>query len=192
MIYAAGTVAFAAKPQNSANFPFEAELIAKFIANARFAADISVMDRIDHKIITLLAEDCRRSLADIGAGVNLSPSAVNERIRRLTASGAIRRFTVEADPEALGLPVTAFIWVALAPDSDEAAFRSFAQTRPEISECHHVTGPWSYLLKIHSPSLAGIEAFLSTLKERRFLARSETMIALSSPVDPGFGPRGDL
>lgn len=84
------------------------------------------MDEIDRKIIGLLSSDARRSLADIGGSVGLSPSSVNERIRRLTASGAIRRFTVELDPSALERETLAFVWVALREDADEGAFRSFA------------------------------------------------------------------
>jgi len=144
------------------------------------------MDKIDLKITTLLAEDARRSLADMGEAVGLSPSAVNERIRRLTASGAIRRFTVDADPVALGLGVTAFILVALDYEAGEEAFRAFAAAHPSVAECHHVTGGWSYLLKVRLADLAALEAFLAELKARRFLARSETMIALSTAVERGF------
>ncbi|KRA52030.1 MULTISPECIES: Lrp/AsnC family transcriptional regulator [Pseudomonadota] len=144
------------------------------------------MDNIDRKIIGLLAQDARRSLSDIGSAVEMSASAVNERIRRLTASGAIRRTTVDADPQTLDLPILAFVWIALAPGTDEAAFRNYAAAQPSIAECHHVTGPWSYLMKIHTGSLAGIEAFLADMKGHGFLARSETIIALSSVVDGPF------
>jgi Lrp/AsnC family leucine-responsive transcriptional regulator len=144
------------------------------------------LDNIDRKIISLLAQDARRSLSDIGSAVELSASAVNERIRRLTTSGAIRRTTVDADPQALDLPILAFVWIALASGADETAFRSYAAAQPSIAECHHVTGPWSYLIKIHIGSLAGIEAFLADMKEQGFLARSETIIALSSIVDGPF------
>lgn len=144
------------------------------------------MDKIDLKITTLLAEDARRSLADMGEAVGLSPSAVNERIRRLTASGAIRRFTVDADPAALGLGVTAFVLIGLDYEAGEEAFRAFAAAHPSVAECHHVTGGWSYLLKVRLADLAALEAFLAELKVRRFLARSETMIALSTAVERGF------
>lgn len=141
------------------------------------------MDYVDRKIIGLLSEDARRSLADIGERVELSPSAVNERIRRLAASGAIRRFTVEADPESLGYPVLAFVFVVLAPETDEEEFRRFCASHPAVLECHHVTGGWSYLVKVRLPAITDIEEFLSLLKSRRYLARSETMIALSSAVE---------
>ncbi|MGI3164156.1 Lrp/AsnC family transcriptional regulator [Pseudooceanicola sp. 200-1SW] len=147
------------------------------------------MDDIDRKILSLLAADARRALSDIGAEVGLSPSAVNERIRRMTARGVIRRFTVEVDPAAMGLPVPVFLWVALREDADEGAFRAFASAHPAIAECHHVTGAWSYLLKLHLPDLAAIEPLLEQIKAQRFLARSETILALSSPVPAPMLPR---
>lgn len=147
------------------------------------------MDKIDRKIIDLLADDARRALTDIGERVGLSASATNERIRRLTASGAIRRFTVDADPSALGVPVLAFVCVALAADADEAAFRAFAGRHPAIEEAHHVTGGWSYMVKVRVASLPDLEAFLADLKARKFLARSETIIALSSAAEASFTPK---
>ena len=153
--------------------------------NAEYNA---VMDEIDRKIIELLAEDARRALADIGAVVGLSPSSVNERIRRLVASGAIRRFTVDADPAALGLPVLAYVFVGLNYEAGEAAFKAFVSAAPEVVECHHMTGGWSYLIKLRVDSLHGIESFLEQLKEQRFLARSETMISLSTVCERGFVP----
>lgn len=144
------------------------------------------MDEIDRKIVDLLSSDAKRSLADIGGSVGLSPSSVNERIRRLAASGTIRRFTVELDPSALEMDTLAFVWVALREDSDEASFRSFAAKNAAILECHHVTGGWSYLVKLRVRTMPEVEGFLAQLKAERFLGRSETVIVLSSPVADTF------
>lgn len=149
------------------------------------------MDDIDRKIIKLLSEDARRSLSDIGNAVGLAPSSVNERIKRLGASGILKRFTVETDPAAMGLPVLAFIWVALREDADEDLFRSFVSESPHVLECHHVTGAWSYLIKTRFAQPADIEPFLAALKAHRFLGRSETILALSSPVLGVFVADGD-
>ncbi len=147
------------------------------------------MDDIDRKIVAMLAEDARRSIADIGAAVGLSTSAANERVRRLAAGGAIRSFTVDVDPETFGADILAFVFVALGADADEAAFREFAASQQLVIECHHVTGGWSYLLKIRVGSLLELEGFLSLLKDGKFIARSETIIALSSVVPGTFTPR---
>lgn len=147
------------------------------------------MDEIDLKIIDLLAADARRALADIGQAVGLSPSSVNERIRRLQASGAIRKFTVDAGPEALGLGTLVFLWVALREDADEQAFRSYAAAHRQIFECHHVTGSWSYLVKLRVGQVSEIEPLLAELKTLKFLGRSETVIVLSSAVAGDFVPK---
>jgi Lrp/AsnC family leucine-responsive transcriptional regulator len=149
------------------------------------------MDDIDRIILSALARNARSSLAEIGTAAGLSPSAVNERIRRLVEAGTIVRFTVEAAPAPLGLPLVAFVSVELAPGADEAAFRAFAAASEAVEECHHVTGRWSYLLKVRTASLDGVEAFLLALKERRLVARSETALALSSPVAGTYVPRGE-
>ncbi len=147
------------------------------------------MDTIDRTILSLLAADARRGLAEIGAHVGLSTSAVNERVRRLVAGGAIRRFTVDADPAALGHGVLAFVSVGLADGADEEQFRHAMALDASVEECHHVTGRWSYLVKVRSGSLAGVEAFLARLKADSFIGRSETVIALSSAVDAAHVPK---
>lgn len=147
------------------------------------------MDEIDRKIIELLAADAKRSLADIGGHVGLSPSSVNERIRRLSASGAIRRFTLDVDPSAIKLETLVFVWIALREDADETAFRRHVEVHPLILECHHVTGAWSYLIKLRVETPPQIEGFLADLKALRFLGHSETVIALSSPVPGSFVPK---
>lgn len=146
------------------------------------------MDDIDRTIISLLSQDARRALSDIGAHVGLSPSAVNERLRRLVASGAIQRFTVAVEAQALDLPILAFVWIALSERANEAAFRAHAAADPQIEECHHVTGDWSYLVKMRTGSLADLETFLAGLKQQGFLGRSQTVLALSSPVPGAFVP----
>jgi len=148
------------------------------------------MDETDRKIAALLSLDARQSLVQIGTQVGLSTSAVNDRVRRLSERGVIRRMGADIDPEAVGLPVAAFVWVALAEGIDEGAFRVAMTEAPEVTACHHVTGPWSYLVQVRVPSLAGIEEFLSTLKAGGWIARSETMISLSVVVEPPFRFRG--
>jgi Lrp/AsnC family leucine-responsive transcriptional regulator len=144
------------------------------------------MDKIDRKIIGLLASDSRRSLADIGGAVGLAPSSVNERIRRLADAGAIRRFTVEVDPAAIGLPITAFVWIEVRADED--GFRRAVAAHPDIAECHHVTGAWSYLIKVRVESVSGIEGFLAELKSQGGIGRTETFLALSTIKDAVIPP----
>lgn len=147
-----------------------------------------MMNSIDETILRLLAADARRALADIGADVGLSPSAVNERIRRLVARGVIRRFTVEVDPDALNRSILAFVWATLAETGDEAKLHAQAGQDPRVIECHHVTGEWRYLLKVRVESLAALEDFMTELKAAGQVGRSHAVVAMSSPVADAYVP----
>ena len=59
-------------------------------------------DQVDLDILQALQEDGRISNAEISRRLNLAPSAVLERMRRLERSGVIERFEVRLSPRKLG------------------------------------------------------------------------------------------
>ena len=69
------------------------------------------MEELDRQIVQLLVKDGRMSYTDLGKATGLSTSAVHQRVRRLEQRGVIRGYAAVVDPEAVGLPMTAFISV---------------------------------------------------------------------------------
>lgn len=139
------------------------------------------MDAIDRKILARVQDDSSLTYAEIGAAVGLSASSVNDRLKRLRAEGALRRLTAEVDPAAFELNLLAFILVVVADGAAEADFRARMQAAPEVLECHHVTGEFSYLLKLRLRDTAQLERFLmDRLKAVKGVSRTQTLIALSS------------
>ncbi|WP_267642188.1 AsnC family transcriptional regulator [Haloarchaeobius amylolyticus] len=65
------------------------------------------LDDTDMEILRALADDARRSFADIGEQVGLSGPAVSDRVKRLQEVGVVRGFTVDVDRSQLreGTPV---------------------------------------------------------------------------------------
>jgi Lrp/AsnC family leucine-responsive transcriptional regulator len=139
------------------------------------------MDATDRIIVDRLQEDSTLTYAEIGAAAGLSPSAVNDRLKRLRAEGVIRRMTAEIDPAALGLPLLAFVLVSVNEPPGEERFRAAMKAAPEVLECHHLTGEFSYLVKLRLRDTAQLERFLiDRLKPLAGLVRTHTLIALSS------------
>ena len=123
------------------------------------------MDRKDRQIIRALQRNGRMTNQDLAESVNLSPSPCLRRLRNLEASGAIRGFTVDADPVAYGLPITAFVQVRLERHNEETV-RQFEQrvTRlDEVQECHMLTGGTDYLLRV---VVAGLDAYEDFIRNR--------------------------
>lgn len=149
-----------------------------------------MLDEVDRALIALLQVDGRAGVAELGQAVGLSTSAVNERVRKLLARGALRGIVALADPVALGLGIAGFVTVTLVPGADEAGFVAAVMADGAVLECHHVTGPANYLLKVRVADMAGLEGLLRRLKATGALARSETQIALSSPKESTALPVG--
>src|SRR5262245_64381253 len=70
-----------------------------------------MIDAIDARILTILQENARTSNAEIARQVDLAPSAVFERIRKLEERGVIEGYGARVNPKAMGLPLLAFVFV---------------------------------------------------------------------------------
>jgi len=139
------------------------------------------MDAIDRIILDRVQADGSQTYAEIGAAAGLSPSAVNDRLKRLKAEGIIRRMTADVDPAAVGLPMLAFVLVAINEPQGESRFRDAMKAAPEVLECHHLTGEFPYLLKLRLRDTAHLEQFLmDRLKPLTGVVRTHTLIALST------------
>ncbi|MFZ5791079.1 MAG: Lrp/AsnC family transcriptional regulator [Pseudomonadota bacterium] len=139
------------------------------------------MDDIDRKILQLLQANAERPLAALGRSVGLSVSAVNERVKKLKGSGALAGIEGRIDPHALGLDILAFVLVLMDKPAAEGEFIKRMRDMPEVQECHHVTGDYSYLLKLRARSTAHLEQLISRrIKTIAGVARTLTLIALST------------
>ncbi len=142
------------------------------------------LDEIDIRLLESLQRDDRLSYAELGALVGLSISGVNARLKKLQSSGVIRKFAAQLDPITLGLDLCAFIQVVLERPEHDKGFLDVVLRTPEILECHHVTGDYSYLIKVRVGSTIELERLISSvIKQVPGVARSHTAIALSSPKE---------
>ncbi len=142
------------------------------------------MDDTDLALLDLLQDDDRASYGELGRQVGLSISGVNARLKKLLSAGVIRRFAAQVEPAAVGLDLCAFIQVVLERPEHDAPFVEAVKSNPAILECHHVTGDFSYLLKIRVRNTAALEQVITEqVKRLPGVTRTHTTIALSSPKE---------
>ncbi|MEV8155661.1 Lrp/AsnC family transcriptional regulator, partial [Streptomyces fradiae] len=98
------------------------------------------LNDLDERIVHALAEDARRSYADIGALVGLSAPAVKRRVDRLRAEGAITGFTVRVDPAALGWETEGFIEIYARGNTSPETIQRGLERYPEIAAAYRLTG----------------------------------------------------
>ena len=121
------------------------------------------VDQFDRKILSLLQQDARLSNNELSARVNLSPSQCSRRRQRLEDEGFIRGYRAVLDRERLGFPLVNVITVTLATHNRDNArrFARLVEGLPEVQEAHALTGEMDYILKVVTPDLKTLAAFVN-------------------------------
>lgn len=147
------------------------------------ANDPVALDRFDHAILAVLAEDGRISITDLARRIGLSKSPTQARLRRLEESGVILGYRAMLDPIQLGLDHVAFVEVRLN-DTREAALRAFNRAVakvPEIEQAHMIASHFDYLLKVRSRDMSQYRRFLGeTISTLPHVASTSTYVAMEA------------
>jgi len=119
-----------------------------------------MLDATDLAILELLQANARISNADIARQLDMAPSAILDRIRKLEQRGVIQGYTTRIDAAAVGLGLTAFILVRTEERVGSGAIGQALARIPEVQELHHVAGEDCYLVKVRVPDTEGLSRLL--------------------------------
>ena len=129
-------------------------------------------------LLRLLQKDPRASISDLARRVGMSNPAVKERVLRLEESGTVAGYRLDLNAKDLGYEVMAFIRVRPLPGHLHK-IAELAQTIPEITECHRITGEDCFILKVYVKQISSLDHVLD-----QFLVHGQTTTSIvqSSPV----------
>lgn len=122
-------------------------------------------DRYNARILSELERDGRITNADLAEKIGLSPSACLRRVQDLEKEGIIKGYKAVFDRRKLGVGFTAYVTVGLSVHSKEAqlAFERAIADSDEVRECHNVTGPYEYILRVETEDLVAYKLFHTDL-----------------------------
>ncbi|WP_171165758.1 Lrp/AsnC family transcriptional regulator [Streptomyces sp. I05A-00742] len=135
-------------------------------------------DATDWRILDALQSNGRVGYAELARIVNMSSSAVTERVRRLEEAGVIDGYTAVVRPERLGLSVLAFVRLRY-PNGNYKPFHDLVDSTPEILEAHHVTGDDCFVIKVAARSMRHLEEVAGRIGA---LGSVTTSVVYSSPL----------
>ena len=140
------------------------------------------LDDIDYQILEMLQENGRISNADMARQLNLAPSAVLERVKKLEVKKVITGYTAQINPAAVQQRLLAFILIRSSEGftcSSETA-KSLAKI-PEVQEVHHIAGEDCFLVKVRTADAAGLmELMRTSLQKIPNIASTKTTIVLET------------
>lgn len=126
------------------------------------------LDATDIKILGVLQKDSKLTTKEIAKLVNLSPTPVFERQKRLERDGYIKRYTAELDPEKLGCNLIVFCSIKLKQHTKENGFQFMEAINQidTITNCYNISGDYDFMLKIYVQDMKHYQNFvLNTLGE---------------------------
>jgi Lrp/AsnC family leucine-responsive transcriptional regulator len=120
------------------------------------------LDSIDKKLLFLLQNDCKKSTKELSLKLDLSVTAVYERIKKLEREGIIYKYVVLVNRSKVENGFVVFCHIRLIQHTKEflTKFESEVVKLKEVLECHHVSGDYDYILKILVKDMEAYREFL--------------------------------
>lgn len=122
------------------------------------------MDAIDKKLLMLLQEDSTRTTKELSIKLNLSVTAVYERVKKLEREGVVSKYVALLDRNKLKKNFVVFCHLKLIQHTKEylTKFEQEVTRLDEVLECYHVSGDYDYILKIFVENMEEYREFMVT------------------------------
>jgi Lrp/AsnC family leucine-responsive transcriptional regulator len=118
------------------------------------------LDNIDLHILQLMQENARISNVDMAKKLEMAPSAVLERVKKLEHKKVILNYTTRINPAAVDQKLLAFIFIN-TNDGFGCTTTGEALARiPEVQEVHNIAGEDCYLVKVRAADSAALMALM--------------------------------
>ncbi len=138
------------------------------------------MDHIDSKILRCLTKDARMNASQISQKVNLSVSAVIERMKKMEASGLIRGYTAVVDERLAGYDIQALISIRMEHPKYNQAFSQQMLAHERVMECFYITGDFDYIARITACSTEELTRVLHDIKQIPGVSHTRTYVVLDN------------
>lgn len=122
------------------------------------------MDAIDKKLLALLQEDTKKTTKELSLVLNLSVTAVYERIKKMERENVIRKYVALLDRNKIDKAFVVFCHVKLIQHTKDVihTFENEVVRLNEVSECFHVSGDYDYILKVNVKDMDAYREFMVT------------------------------
>ena len=121
-----------------------------------------IFDAIDIKLLTFLQQDSKQTNKELSNKLNLSVTAVYERIRKLEREGVIDKYVALLNKEKIDKSFVAFCHIKLVQHSQDyvVKFEREVANLKEVLECFHISGDYDYLLKVMVSDMEDFREFM--------------------------------
>ena len=141
------------------------------------------INKLDRKILGLIAEDARIPFLEVARSCNVSGAAIHQRIQKLTNLGILLGSQFLIDPEKIGYETCAYIGLYLKNPEDFDRVVEALKKIPEVVECHITTGDYDLFIKIFARNNHHMMDIIHDKLQPLGLSRSKSLISFKTVID---------
>ncbi len=143
-----------------------------------------MIDEIDLKILNIIQNDARMSNASIARRLDMAPSGILERIRKLKKQGVIIDYITRINPEIVDAGLLAFVFIKTNEKRDRWDVSAILAEIPEVLEVHDIAGEDCYFVKLRTKDTDTLYNLLrDSLGTIPAIASTRTTIVLKTSKD---------
>ncbi len=140
---------------------------------------IAFMDETDHRLLSLLRQDARLSIADLAHKLAVSRGTVTNRITKLEDAGIIVGYTVRVRPDVQRDDIKAWMSIAVDGNRTRSVIASLLG-EPNIATLHDTNGRWDLLAELRAENLQELGKTLERIRLVKGISNTETSIHLET------------
>lgn len=138
------------------------------------------IDDLDHRILSLLRVDGRRTFSEMAGEIGLSVAAVKRRVDRLKEIGVITGFSVEIDYAKLGWGIEAFTELRYAGTTPVSEIVRTATEVAEVQAVFTIAGDPDALVRVRVRDLDHLQQVIDHLRRTGNVTGTKTLMVLGS------------
>ena len=139
------------------------------------------LDTLDKRILTILTADARIPFLEVARQCGVSGAAIHQRVQKMHDDGIITGSQFNLNIRNMGYQTCAFVGIQVnltKESTHDDVFQKISEI-PEIVECHHITGKYSLLVKIHTHNNEHLKKILvEKIQSILEITSTETFISL--------------
>ena len=137
------------------------------------------MDNLDRRLLALLRENARTSIASLAKALGVARGTVQNRIARLERDGTIVGYSVRLKPQVEEHRIRALMTIAVEGNHIEAVIAAL-RGDPAVGALHSTNGRWDIVAELRAESLAAFDEVLGRIRRLEGIASTETSLLLST------------
>lgn len=120
------------------------------------------LDSLDWQILQFIQENSKQTYSEVGRQLGVAHSTIYDRIKKLEKNGIIKKWTIDIDPEHLGMDyITAYMTIYTDPKESEKVAKKLSEAKEVLEVSMSLSEELLILAKVIAGDQDSLHSFIA-------------------------------